>query len=77
MDGEDDRLAVVRAGEHHLELELVELARQPGHPLGQFAVERAVAGLGGQLEEDVQIVTLAAELPDPRDQPVELGPLAE
>jgi hypothetical protein len=58
----------VRAGQHHLQLELVQLAAQPLDPLADLGVEAAVvARLLGQLEQDAQIGSLGGELADAGD----------
>src|SRR3989442_9610610 len=67
VDAEDGRLAVVRTREHDLELELVELLPEPGYAVGDLGVQAAVVGLLGQLEHDPEVLGLAAELAEPRD----------
>jgi hypothetical protein len=77
MDREDGGLGVVRAGEHHLQLELVELAPECQHAVADLGVERSVAGLGGELEQDLEILGLGGELLDAGDGTREIGPLAD
>ncbi len=71
-------LGVVRARQHDLELELVQLAAQAAGALGDLGVEAAVvAGLLGQLEQDGEVVGLGGQLADPADGARQLGALAD
>ena len=78
MNGQDRGLGVVRARQHDLELELVQLAPEPRQALGDVGVEAAVvARFLGQLEQDVQIGDLGGELADAGEGARELGALAD
>jgi hypothetical protein len=78
MDREDRRLGIVRARQHDLELELVELAAQPSDTLGDLGVEAAVvARLRRQLQQDPEILGGAGELGHAGHAPGQLRPLAE
>ena len=68
----------MRARQHHLQLELVELAAELGRALGDLGVEAAVVpGLLRQLDEDAEVGGLAAQLVDARDRAREVGPLTD
>ena len=77
MDRDDGRHSVVRARQHDLQLELVQVGAQRGHALDDLCVECAVTRFAGQLEHHPQVLDPGGQLLHPAHHAAELAPLAD